>query len=84
MTGVQRNYLCPRFAPKLLDLVRRDDVNGIVAELIEKKLSLQTIKNAIAVIRCMFPGANASFIESLDVVPAATGSNQPKPSATPA
>ncbi len=63
--GVLRNYLRPRFGAKLLDAIRRDELKLMIAEMIEKKLSRSTIKNAIAVIRGMFNQAiEAGMAES--------------------
>ena len=60
--GVLRNYLRPRFGKKQLDSIKREDLKAMIAELIGKKLSRGTIKNAIAVIRRMFNEAIESGI----------------------
>jgi hypothetical protein len=52
--GVLRQYLYPRFAKKRLDQIKRDDIRAMISELIEKGLSRNTTRNALAVIRCMF------------------------------
>jgi len=60
--GVLRNYLRPRFGKKQLDRIKREDLKLMIAELMEKKLSRGTIKNAIAVIRRIFNEAIESGI----------------------
>ena len=63
--GVLRNYLRPRFGDKPLDAIRRDELKVMIAEMIAKKLSRGTIKNAIAVIRGMFNQAiEAGIVQS--------------------
>jgi site-specific recombinase XerD len=48
-----------------LDAIKRDELKRMIAEMIEKKLSRGTIKNAIAVIRCMFNQAiEAGIVQS--------------------
>jgi integrase len=63
--GVLRNYLRPRFGRKSLDSIRRDELKQMIAEMIDKKLSRGTIKNAIAVVRNMFNQAiEAGIVQS--------------------
>ena len=63
--GVLRNYLRPRFGTKSLDSIRRDELKQMIAEMIDKKLSRGTIKNAIAVVRGMFNQAiEAGIVQS--------------------
>jgi integrase len=63
--GVLRNYLRPRFGPKSLDAIRRDELKQMIAEMIGKGLSRSTIKNAIAVISGMFNQAiEAGIVQS--------------------
>jgi len=63
--GVLRNYLRPRFGTKQLDAIRRDDLELMIAEMIEKKFARSTIKNAIAVVSGRFNEAiEAGIVES--------------------
>jgi integrase len=52
--GVLAQYLRPRFGKKRLDEIKRDDVKALIADLIGKQLSRNTIRNALCVIRGFF------------------------------
>jgi integrase len=52
--GVLRQYLRPRFGTQRLDEIKRDEIKIMISELILKRLSRNTIRNAVCVIRGMF------------------------------
>jgi integrase len=45
--GVLRQYLLPRFANNRLDEITRDQIKSMINELVAKKLSRNTIRNAL-------------------------------------
>jgi integrase len=52
--GVLRLYLRPRFGTQRLDEVKRTAIKAMVSDLIADKLSRNTIRNAMCVIRAIF------------------------------
>ena len=63
--SVLRQYLRPRFANQPLDKIRRDDLKEMISELVTRKMSRNTIRNAICVVRKMFNEAiEAELVES--------------------
>jgi integrase len=49
--SVLRQHLLPRFSLKRLEEIRRNDIKGWIAELIEKDLTRSTIRNALSILR---------------------------------
>jgi integrase len=49
-----RQYLRPHFGTTRLDEIKRDDIKGLINELIAKNLSRSTVRGALCVIRGMF------------------------------
>ena len=52
--GVLRQYLRPKFAPKHLDEIKRNDIKALISELISKGLARSTVRNALSVLRGIF------------------------------
>jgi integrase len=55
--SVLRQHLRPRFAPKRLDEIKRNDIKSLIADMIEKKLTRSTIRNTLSVLRSIFEQA---------------------------
>ena len=47
-------YLRPQFGNKRLDQITRDAVKQLIADLIGKELSRNTVRNALCVLRGLF------------------------------
>jgi integrase len=63
--GVLRLYLRPRFGTQRLDEVKRTAIKAMVSDLIADKLSRNTIRNAMCVIRAIFYDAiEGGIVES--------------------
>jgi integrase len=63
--GVLRLYLRPRFGAQRLDEVKRTAIKAMVSDLIADKLSRNTIRNAMCVIRAIFYDAiEGGIVES--------------------
>ena len=52
--GVLRQYLRPKFGSTPLDAIKRNDIKGLISELITKDLARSTVRNTISVIRGIF------------------------------
>lgn len=52
--SVLRLHLRPRFSSHRMDGIKRSDVKGLIADLIEKQLTRKTVRNAISILRSMF------------------------------
>lgn len=56
-TSVLRQHLQPKFSSRRLDEIKRNEVKGWIAELIEKNLTRSTIRNALSILRGIFSQA---------------------------
>jgi integrase len=52
--GVLRQYLRPRFAPKHIDGIKRNDIKALISDLISKELARSTVRNVLSVLRGIF------------------------------
>jgi integrase len=56
--GVLRQYLRPRFGSKRLHEIQRNDIKGLIHDMISKELARSTIRNALSVLRGIFNQAS--------------------------
>ena len=52
--SVLRKHLRPRFASKRLNEIKRNDIKGMINDLITKELTRSTVRNALSILRGIF------------------------------
>jgi integrase len=52
--SVLRQHLRPRFAAMRLDEIKRNDIKGLINDLIDKELTRSTVRNALSILRGIF------------------------------
>jgi integrase len=52
--SVLRQHLRPRFAARRLDDIKRNDIKGLISDLVAKELARSTVRNALSILRSVF------------------------------
>ncbi len=55
--GVLRLYLRPTFAPQRLNEIKREQIKGLISDMVAKGLARSTVRNTVSVLRSIFNDA---------------------------